>query len=100
VIDHPALLALAFALAAATTLVHVLAARLTRQPVASGLLASAQLGVPSAIVALGLSAHVITSAEGAAIITAAGLSLAVCSVGAALTASRAKAALPRPNPNR
>jgi Kef-type K+ transport system membrane component KefB len=87
VVRHPSLLALAFALAAATTVVHVLAARITRQPVASGLLASAQLGVPSAIVALGLSEHVITSAEGAAIITAAMLSLAVCSVGAALTAS-------------
>jgi Kef-type K+ transport system membrane component KefB len=87
VVEHPSLLALALALAAATTVVHVLAARLTRQPVASGLLASAQLGVPSAIVALGLSERVITSAEGAAIITAAMLSLAVCAVGAALLAS-------------
>lgn len=87
VVEHPSLLALALALATATTVVHVLAARLTRQPVASGLLASAQLGVPSAIVALGLSERVITSAEGAAIITAAMLSLAVCAVGAALMAS-------------
>jgi Kef-type K+ transport system membrane component KefB len=86
VVQQPSLLALAFALAAATTVVHVLAARLTRQPIASGLLASAQLGVPSAIVALGLAEHVITSAQGAAIITAALLSLAVCSLGAALTA--------------
>jgi Kef-type K+ transport system membrane component KefB len=87
VIEHPSLLALAFALAAATTVVHLVAARLTRQPPASGLLASAQLGVPSAIVALGLSEHVITSAQGAAIITAAMLSLAVCTAGAALMAS-------------
>ena len=87
VVEHPSLLALALALAAATTVVHVLAGRLTRQPVASGLLASAQLGVPSAIVALGLSERVITSAEGAAIITAAMLSLAVCAVGAALMAT-------------
>lgn len=88
VIQHPSLLALAFALAVATTVVHVVAARLTGQPAASGLLASAQLGVPSAIVALGLSEHVLTSAQGAAIITAALLSLAVCSAGAALMASR------------
>ncbi len=100
VIEHPSLLALAFALAAATTVVHVLAARLMHQPAASGLLASAQLGVPSAIVALGLSEHVITSAEGAAIITAAMVSLAVCSVGAALMASRGEGARLRPNPNR
>jgi Kef-type K+ transport system membrane component KefB len=87
VVEHPSLLALAFALAAATTVVHLVAARLTHQPPASGLLASAQLGVPSAIVALGLSEHVITSAQGAAIITAAMLSLAVCAAGAALMAS-------------
>lgn len=87
VVKHPSLLALALALAAATALVHLLAARLTRQPAASGLLASAQLGVPSAIVALGLSEHVITSAQGAAIITAAMLSLALCAAGAALMAS-------------
>jgi len=87
VFEHPSLLALAFALAAATTVVHLIAARLTRQPIASGLLASAQLGVPSAIVALGLSEHVISTSQGAAIITAAMFSLAVCATGAALMAS-------------
>lgn len=91
VIDHPSLLALTFALAAATTAVHVVGARFTGQPVASGLLASAQLGVPSAIVALGLSEHVISSAQGAAIIAAAMLSLGVCAAGAALLARQAAA---------
>jgi Kef-type K+ transport system membrane component KefB len=86
VIQHPALLALALALAALTALVHVLAAQLTRQPRATGLIASAQLGVPSAIVALGLSEHVITSTQGAAVMIAALLSLAVCGLGAALLA--------------
>jgi Kef-type K+ transport system membrane component KefB len=100
VIKHPSLLALALALAASTTVVHLLAARLTRQPAASGLLASAQLGVPSAIVALGLSEQVITSAQGAAIITAAMLSLAVCSLGAGLMAARAKSPPRGPDPNR
>src|SRR5205823_5785018 len=81
--------ALIVAIAAATTIVPLLAARLTHQPAASGLLASAQLGVPSAIVALGLSEHVISSALGAAIITAAMFSLAVSSAGAALMAPTA-----------
>ena len=67
-------------------LVHVVGARLTGQPRAAGLLASAQLGVPSAIVALGLTEHVITPTQGAAIIAAAMISLAVCSAGAALLA--------------
>jgi Kef-type K+ transport system membrane component KefB len=90
VIRDPALIGLTFAIVALTTGVHVLGARLTRQPRAAGLLASAQLGVPSAIVALGLPAHVITPAQGAAIIAAALISLAVSSAGAALLASRAE----------
>ena len=84
----PGLIAVACAIVVLTVAVHVIAARLTRQPRAAGLLASAQLGVPSAIVALGLSAKVITPAQGAAIIAAAIISLAVCSTGAALLASR------------
>jgi Kef-type K+ transport system membrane component KefB len=87
IVRHPSMLALALALAGATAVVHVLAARLTSQPLATGLVASAQLGVPSAVVALGLSEHVITATQGAAIITAAMLSLLVCGVGAALMAS-------------
>jgi Kef-type K+ transport system membrane component KefB len=79
----PAIIGLAVALTVLTTAVHVIGARITSQPVASGLLASAQLGVPAAIVALGLSAHVITPAQGAAIVAASMMSLAVCSIGAA-----------------
>jgi Kef-type K+ transport system membrane component KefB len=91
-IRDPVLIALAGAIVALTVIVHVIGARLTRQPRAAGLLASAQLGVPSAIVALGLSAQVITPAQGAAIIAAAIISLAVSSAGAALLASRAQSA--------
>jgi Kef-type K+ transport system membrane component KefB len=87
-VKQPSLIALALALAAATAVVHLLAARLTRQRRAAGLLASAQLGVPSAIVALGLSEKVINSAQGAAILLAALLSLGVCAAGAALMAER------------
>lgn len=82
-ITDPTMIGLAVALAVLTAAVHVLAARLTGQPRASGLLGSAQLGVPAAIVALGLPEHVITAAQGAAIIAASMISLAVCSLGAA-----------------
>jgi Kef-type K+ transport system membrane component KefB len=87
VIRDPALIGLTFAIVFLTAGVHVIAARLTRQEPAAGLLASAQLGVPSAIVALGLPAGVLTPAQGAAIITAAIISLGVSSAGAALLAS-------------
>jgi Kef-type K+ transport system membrane component KefB len=83
-IRDPVMIALALALVGLTVAVHSIGARLTRQPFAAGLLASAQLGVPSAIVALGLAAHVITATQGAAIIAAALISLAVCGTGAAL----------------
>jgi len=83
---HPAVLRLALALAALTVAVRLLAALITRQPPATGLLASAQLGVPSAIVALGLPEHVITPAQAAAIVTASMISLGVCAAGSALLA--------------
>lgn len=86
-ITDPAMIGLALALTCVTALVHVIAARLTAQPRAAGLLASAQLGVPAAIVALGLPEHVITAAQGAAIVAASMLSLAVCAAGAARLAS-------------
>ncbi len=76
------LIALAGALAALNVLVHLLAARIARQPPAGGLVASAQLGVPSAIVALGLSEHVLTPSQAAAIIVAALVSILACAVGA------------------
>jgi Kef-type K+ transport system membrane component KefB len=84
VIQDPVMIAFALALASVTAAVHVLGARLTGQSAAAGLLASAQLGVPSAIVALGLQAHVITATQGAAVIAAAIISLAECAAGAVL----------------
>jgi hypothetical protein len=60
----------------------VVAARVVRLPRAAGLVASAQLGVPAAMVALGLPAHVLTAPQAAAIIVAALLSIVACSVGA------------------
>jgi Kef-type K+ transport system membrane component KefB len=77
------LVAFAAVLVALNVLVHVLAARLLRLPRAAGLVATAQLGVPSAIVALGLPLHVLTGPQAAAIVVAALASIGVCSLGAA-----------------
>ncbi len=80
--SDPASIGLAGALAALNVIVHLLAARLVRQPRAAGLVASAQLGVPAALVALGLPEHVLTGPQAAAIIVAALLSVVACSIGA------------------
>jgi hypothetical protein len=77
------LVAFAAVLVALNVLVHILAARLLRLPRAAGLLATAQLGVPSAIVALGLPLGVLTPPQAAAIVVAALASIAICSLGAA-----------------
>ncbi|MGH2879953.1 MAG: cation:proton antiporter [Solirubrobacteraceae bacterium] len=76
------LIAFAAVLVALNALTHVLGARLLRMPRDAGLVTSAQLGVPSAIVALGLPLHVLTPPQAAAIVVAALASIAVCSLGA------------------
>jgi Kef-type K+ transport system membrane component KefB len=76
------LIVFAAVLVALNALTHVLAARLLRMPRDAGLVTSAQLGVPSAIVALGLPLHVLTPPQAAAIVVAALASIAVCSLGA------------------
>jgi Kef-type K+ transport system membrane component KefB len=81
--SDPELVAFAAVLVALNVLVHVLAARLLGLPRPAGLVATAQLGVPSAIVALGLPLHVLTPPQAAAIVVAALASIAVCSLGAA-----------------
>jgi Kef-type K+ transport system membrane component KefB len=85
-IDHPSILRLTLALLLLNVAVHLLAGRLTRQRASAALIATAQLGVPAAVVTLGLRATVITAAQGAAIITAALASLATASLGTALLA--------------
>ena len=59
-----------------------------RMPWPSGLLASAQLGLPAAVVSLGLAGHLISAGQAAAIVLAALISLGACSLGAALLARR------------
>jgi Kef-type K+ transport system membrane component KefB len=77
-----ALIGLAGALVGLNVVVHLTAARIVGQPRAAALAASAQLGVPSALVALGLPAHILTGTQATAIILAALASIGVCSVGA------------------
>jgi hypothetical protein len=73
-------------LVALTLVIHTITSRLTRQPIAAGVLASAQLGVPSAIVALGLTDHVLSANEAGAIITAAMATIIISGAAAAVLA--------------
>jgi hypothetical protein len=71
--------------------IHVLAAVLARRAPATGLAASAQLGVPAAIASIGLAEHVLSSAVATAIIAAALVSLGVCTLGIEMLARRLRA---------
>ena len=77
------LLLLAGLVAAATGL-HVLVAVVLRQPVAVGLLATAALGVPSAVVSIGLAQGVLDAGQAAAIVSAVLATIAVSAAGGAI----------------
>ena len=53
-VDHPDLLLVTAALIVLNLVIHALAALATRQPLSAGLIATAQLGVPAAVVQIGL----------------------------------------------
>jgi Kef-type K+ transport system membrane component KefB len=82
--DSPRAMVLAGALAGTTIIIHVASSIVWRLPVATGLLASAQLGVPAAVVAIGLATQQLTAAQGAAVMAASLVTLGACAVGAAL----------------
>ena len=69
-LSSPQALALAGMLAVAAIAIHVAAALVWRLPIAMGLLASAQLGVPAAVVSIGLATKQLTAAQGAAVMAA------------------------------
>src|SRR5262249_15968933 len=71
-------------LTAGTVVVHVTTMLVMKLPLAFGLLGSAQLGVPSAIAAIGLTTHQLRPGQGAAIVGAAAISLAIAAVGATM----------------
>ena len=87
-VTDPSRIALAFALAGASVLAHVIAAcvRGERQRLAAGLAASAQLGLPAAAASLGLSSGVLTPAEAAAIVAAGCLTLIPATIGSIMLA--------------
>jgi Kef-type K+ transport system membrane component KefB len=77
-------LELAGVLIVGIAVVHIGAGMLIRAPVWTSLLVSAQLGVPVAIVKLGLADGVLRPGEGGAIIVAALVSLGLCAAGTAI----------------
>lgn len=79
--ERPRDLLLAGLLLAASVGVHVAAALAGRLPAAAGLVATAQMGVPAAAVALGLRSGTLTPGQGAAVMTAALGSALVMAVG-------------------
>jgi Kef-type K+ transport system membrane component KefB len=90
---------LACVLAALAIVVHVLASTAIRAPRAVGLLASAQMGVPAAVIALGLPARAIDQGQASAIFCAALVSIGACTAGAAIL-RRDRPPPDRPPPDR
>jgi Kef-type K+ transport system membrane component KefB len=97
-VQTPKELELAVALIVGTSLVHVLAGRVIRAPVWTALIVTAQLGVPAAVVKLGLAEHLLSPGEGAAIVVAAMVSLGICAAGVALAQRAAPTASSPPAP--
>jgi Kef-type K+ transport system membrane component KefB len=90
-VQTPTSLELAGALIVGMLIVHLFAALVIRAPAWVGLIVTAQLGVPAAVVRLGLTDGVLRAGQGAAIILAALASLGICAAGTAI----ANAAGPR-----
>ena len=89
-VNSPSAIGLAAAMAMGAAAVHLLASLATGkyQRVASGLLASAQLGLPAAAAALGLASGALTPPLAAALVAGGCLTLVPASIGAALLASK------------
>jgi Kef-type K+ transport system membrane component KefB len=86
-------------LSAGTTIVPVVVAAVMRLPMWGGLLAAAELGVPSAVAAVGLANNALTPGQAAAIVGTAAFSLAVATVGASLREARSPSNVSRPEPD-
>jgi Kef-type K+ transport system membrane component KefB len=99
VVTHPSILILTVLLIVLAVAVHVIAARGTGQRASAGVLASAQLGVPAAMAALGLTEHVLSATQAAAIVTAA-MATVIISGAAAAALDRRQGAVSRGDPGR
>jgi Kef-type K+ transport system membrane component KefB len=86
-VTHPSDLLLAVGLSVGIVVVHVAAAVCGRLPVGSGLVACAQMGVPAAVVAVGLQTHILVAGQGAAILAATLVSVGVLAIGARVLAA-------------
>jgi Kef-type K+ transport system membrane component KefB len=86
-VNSPSALLLAILLLVGALVLHVAMALTLRLPVWSGLLATAQMGVPAAVASLGLAAHWLSTAQAAAILAAALGSLVVAAIGSRLSGS-------------
>lgn len=85
---HGSLIELALLLIVFDVALHLVAARATRQSAAAGLASTVQLGVPAAVVSLGLQDGILTPGDGAAIMAAALVSIAVSGLGMTLLGRR------------
>ena len=81
-VTSPGDLLLAVTLSIAIVAVHVVAGLIARLPLGSGLVATAQMGVPAALVAVGLETRILTPGQAAAILAATLVSVGVMAVGA------------------
>jgi len=97
-LTSPSRILLAIGLAAAAVVTHLIAARVAGHErfVATGLAASAQLGMPAAAASLGLSAGLLGPAEAAALVAGGCLTLIPVTIGSLLLARGSTAAAPAP----
>ncbi|HEV7466654.1 MAG TPA: cation:proton antiporter, partial [Candidatus Dormibacteraeota bacterium] len=89
----PSRLALATALALAAVVTHLAGALAAgrKDRIATGLAASAQLGMPAAAASLGLSSHLLSAADAAALVAAGCLTLVPATAGTLLLARSGRA---------
>ena len=88
-VTSPGDLLLAVMLSIAIVAVHVAAGLIARLPLGSGLVATAQMGVPAALVAVGLTTRILSPGQAAAVLAATLVSVGVMAVGARRLAAEA-----------
>jgi Kef-type K+ transport system membrane component KefB len=95
-LTEPSRILLALGLVCAAVITHVIAARVAghERYLATGLSASAQLGMPAAAASLGLSTGLLTPADAAALVAGGVLTLIPATIGSLLLARGAAAARP------
>jgi Kef-type K+ transport system membrane component KefB len=91
-LTSPSRILLALGLAVGAVITHLIAARVAghERYIATGLAASAQLGMPAAAASLGLSAGLLSPAEAAALVAGGVLTLIPATIGSLLLARGAK----------